>query len=737
MDIKSKNYLHNKFIKFLCFLIIIISTSFFFKEFYKLNKIYEKGNNLEILFLGNFEESSRFKSSVNELAHDLFELKIKYRNENYIKEGHLINEFRIDNYFNNLFYDYERNSSNVDYSINKDERFNNYKKANSDKYSVIKEKLIEDDLKIYRNKLDELNKIKSVDIYLDIKIKGTSQIYTNNNYKDKLKKEEFYSKYPYYITPDSKSNSYNMPMYFYLKGDYNKILSRYTDFQNLETIDYIDMYLCFSSDYINIYKTQFEEDKRDLMNISYNLSISFFVAILFFIYLCIVIGRTNFKDSSVKLNFIDKLYTDIKLSIIIIFSSLFVVSYYYIHFEKNFLNKLNLIFILTLILSSFVLICILSLIKDLKAKRLIKHSLTFKCISFFYIKFVKKLIIDVIKSFFITIKESVFSNLKFNKKITLILFLYSTFYCLYILFALAVYSIELFIISPIFIILPSIFIIYKLKNYNSIKQGLKEIENGNLTHKININKNGEFLELASSINRISDGFDKALKDKIKSEKLKTDLITNVSHDIKTPLTSIITYVDLLKKEDDNDKQKKYISILDKKSKRLKILIEDLFEASKASSGNIDTDIKNLDLIELLNQLIAEVEDKITKNKLIIRLNSPHEKINIKADGNLLSRIFENIFSNVFKYSLKNTRVYIDIEEESNYFKISIKNTSAYELNICEDELMQRFKRGDKSRNTSGHGLGLSIAKSLSQLQNIKFHIKIDGDLFKSILEIPK
>lgn len=737
MDIKSKNYLHNKFIKFLCFLIITVSTSFFFKEFYKVIQIYENKNNFDILFIDDFKDSYNFKSSVDTLIDDLFKLNIEYRNEDYIKEGNLITENRVNDYFKNLFYTYEKNSSNIDYDINRNDRFNNYKKNNLDKYEYIKKKLIQDDLNTYNDKLNALNQLFTIDIYFDIKLDGKSQIYTNSTHKEKLKEYSIYSNFEYYITPNGEPKDVGMPFNYMPKTEYDSILNKYKVKYRLENIEYIDMYLCFSSDYLRLYKSEFEDDKNDLINIACNLSISFFIAILFFIYLCIIIGKNNFKDKDIKLNFFDNLYNDIKLFIIIGLLSLFVVSYYYIYYMKNYSNKLNLAFVLTFIFSALVLSFILSLVKNIKSKKLLKNSLIFKCIEFFYIKLIKKFIIDIIKSFFITIKDSLFSNLKFNKKITLILFLYIIFYCFYILFALAVYSIELLIISPIFIIIPSIFIIYKLKNYKYIKLGLKEIENGNLNHKINIDNNGEFLELASSINNISDGFNKALKDKMKSEKLKTDLITNVSHDIKTPLTSIITYVDLLKKEDDNDKQKKYISILDKKSKRLKILIDDLFEASKASSGNIDIDIKNLDLVQLLNQLIAEVEDKIKENKLTIKLNSPNDKINIKADGNLLSRIFENIFSNVFKYSLKNTRVYIDIEEENNYYKISIKNTSAYELNICEDELMQRFKRGDKSRNTSGHGLGLSIATSLSQLQNIKFYIKIDGDLFKSILEIKK
>lgn len=250
---------------------------------------------------------------------------------------------------------------------------------------------------------------------------------------------------------------------------------------------------------------------------------------------------------------------------------------------------------------------------------------------------------------------------------------------------------------------------------------------------------GVLKELAIYINDIAGGFSNAIKESLKSERLKTELITNVSHDIKTPLTSIINYVDLLKQENiQNEKAKEYIEVLDNKSQRLKKLIEDLVEASKASSGNIKTNKEVLNVKELLNQVTGEFEDKFNSRCLNIISKLPEETVYIKADSRYLYRVLENTYSNVAKYAEENTRVYIDcILEEKNTVAIYVKNISKDELNISADELMQRFVRGDKSRNTEGSGLGLSIAKSLTELQDGTFNIYLDGDLFKVAIKFKR
>ncbi len=277
-----------------------------------------------------------------------------------------------------------------------------------------------------------------------------------------------------------------------------------------------------------------------------------------------------------------------------------------------------------------------------------------------------------------------------------------------------------------------ILLVRKLHNLYKIKDALHQIYEGNNDVKLNeTDFSGDLIEMASDVNDIAGGFSNAISESLKSERLKTELITNVSHDIKTPLTSIISYVDLLKQENiNNEKASEYINVLDNKSQRLKKLIEDLVEASKASSGNIKLNKENLNVAELIKQCIGEFEDRFKDNDLDIITDIPKEDICIYADSRYMFRVIENIFSNVSKYALKGSRVYIDVTKNSNRINISIKNISKDKLNIAPDELMQRFVRGDKSRLTEGSGLGLSISKSLTELQGGTFKISIDGDLFK-------
>lgn len=275
-----------------------------------------------------------------------------------------------------------------------------------------------------------------------------------------------------------------------------------------------------------------------------------------------------------------------------------------------------------------------------------------------------------------------------------------------------------------------------IEKVDKIKQALKEIYEGNPNvHLEKEELTGVLKQMAEYINDIAGGFTNAIEQSLKSERLKTELITNVSHDIKTPLTSIINYVDLLKQEDIKDEKiKQYIDILNQKSLRLKKLIEDLVEASKVSSGNVKLNIEVIDLKELLAQTIGEFEDRFESKNLKIDIEIPDEEVKIKADNRYMYRVIENLFSNITKYSIDNSRVYISLTKQNDKIKLEIKNISKDKLNISPDELMQRFVRGDKSRYTEGSGLGLSIAKSLTEMQGGKFDINIDGDLFKVIIE---
>ena len=268
--------------------------------------------------------------------------------------------------------------------------------------------------------------------------------------------------------------------------------------------------------------------------------------------------------------------------------------------------------------------------------------------------------------------------------------------------------------------------------FDKIAEAIKEIANGDTRYRLDESEfTGREISVVKDLNNISKGFQGAINEQVKSERLKADLITNVSHDIKTPLTSIINYVDLIKREKpENAKIQEYLDVLSVKSQHLKNLTEDLVEASKVSSGNISVELRDIDLVEMINQTNGEFEEKFAEKGLKIISTIPTTGIMIKADGRHLWRVLENLYNNAFKYAAKNSRIYIDITSENNIATFVIKNISENPLNIKPDELTERFVRGDVSRTTEGSGLGLSIAKSLTILQGGKFEIIIDGDLFK-------
>jgi signal transduction histidine kinase len=289
------------------------------------------------------------------------------------------------------------------------------------------------------------------------------------------------------------------------------------------------------------------------------------------------------------------------------------------------------------------------------------------------------------------------------------------------------------------IILTIVYIIIFIKDLvylDKIMVGSKAAAEGKLNYKIDEKGRGHLRELAHDINNMRDGLKKSVENEMKSENMKTELITNVSHDLKTPLTSIINYIDLLKRENiQPETAMDYVNILDKKSQRLKVLIEDLFEASKAASGAMELNIAKIDIGQLLKQALGENDERFKDSNLNVKLNVPEEKIFINGDGKRLYRVFENLISNIVKYSLSNTRVYIDMYKEEKEVIIVMRNISAYELSFDTNEITNRFKRGDSSRSTEGSGLGLAIAKSIVELHGGSFNIEVDGDLFKSIIRL--
>lgn len=280
-----------------------------------------------------------------------------------------------------------------------------------------------------------------------------------------------------------------------------------------------------------------------------------------------------------------------------------------------------------------------------------------------------------------------------------------------------------------------IFVIRKADGLDLIMDGLKKISDGELQYKIKTDTlTGKQKVMAEYINNIGSGLDAAVENSLKKERMQTELITNVSHDLKTPLTSIINYVDLMKRENPTDpKIQEYLRILDEKSQRLKVLTEDVVEASKASTGNVKLEMNDIDFVEMVQQVIGEFEEKFQEKNLTMMVHFTDEPSIIYADGQRMWRVLENVFGNVVKYAMEGTRVYAEISNRNKKVTFSLKNISAQPLNISADELTERFIRGDVARNTEGSGLGLSIAKSLTELQGGEFKLYLDGDLFKVMI----
>lgn len=550
--------------------------------------------------------------------------------------------------------------------------------------------------------------------------KKTGGLYTNlktQNYTQDIEKMK--SKEIYWTYEDGKIDTnielMNQDNAKYLISNYGFTLSS----------DEYNIYTSFDSESLNSANIYYVE--QEIYNLfkghenapAYLIPISAIALIIMIIFLCISIGHEKGKEGIV-LNGIDKFPYEI---LFIIISSIIgiVLSLGIAGIEVQIPQKMIISLFLLSYLGTYVsgMVLFVTTIKRIKAKKFWKSFLIYK-------------ICKMIKNWIIKIFNSITDKTNTTKKIVIA-------YFSFIIITAILISISDTFTGFILLIAFWIFIFYEILQYNKrlqqIQKALQDIYEGNPDiHLEEEVLKGTLRKMARYINDIAGGFHNAIEQSLKSERMKTELITNVSHDIKTPLTSIINYVDLLKKENIQDpKIEQYIAILDKKSQRLKKLIEDLVEASKVSSGNLKLNEENINIKELLQQITGEFEDRFEKKNLKIDMNLAKEDMIIKADTRYMYRIVENLFSNITKYALENTRVYIELNKNNKKIDLTIKNISKDRLNITSEELMQRFVRGDKSRYTEGSGLGLSIAKSLTELQGGHFEIQIDGDLFKVLI----
>ncbi|MFF2479813.1 sensor histidine kinase [Paenibacillus sp. NPDC058071] len=290
----------------------------------------------------------------------------------------------------------------------------------------------------------------------------------------------------------------------------------------------------------------------------------------------------------------------------------------------------------------------------------------------------------------------------------------------------------LYFLLLVVLVLPIIILfVNRIGHFNRIVMKMDQLAQGDFGDELKVSGKSVLAALADNINVLQQGAKSLQNEQAKSERLKTELVTNVSHDLRTPLTSIITYTELLKKDDvSKEESRAYLEIIDRKSQRLKVLIDDLFEISKMASGDVELAQDRVDLVQLLQQALAEYDTMINNSNLQFRFTSAQDSVYAMVDGKKLWRVFDNLIGNILKYSLENSRVYIQVKTSGNHAVITFKNVSKFEINGNTDELFERFKRGDSSRQTDGSGLGLAIAKSIVDLLDGRLHIEIDGDLFK-------
>ncbi|WP_230199468.1 HAMP domain-containing sensor histidine kinase [Bacillus ndiopicus] len=634
----------------------------------------------------NYFESRSFVDESSRLIFSLTQLIVKYKSEEHILSGQTLTEHDIreieENSYNNFRYSYR-------YNANLSEAENNrvYQEQYADDIISKKDESMKEQVREFYRLLSSLETYEGIVFYAS----DGEHVFSNSELN---KKEQFESFGAYMLFEDYQQKLYPNEV---KKSEYLDYFTPEVEQLNPQT-DVI--YVAFKESFLQQKVADWEQDKGVAKRL-FNEFIVFLAGfILSFVYLIIVIGRTSFKDKEIRFHVIDKLYNDVNIVVVVCLISLWVAMIVEVLHDMYLLLTVPIVII--------TLLMILSLIKHIKNRSLLQHTLIYQ----------------ILKKVFLWVKH-VFDSGSVGVKIVLLVIGYP------------IVVAATFFMFPITIGLAAWFAMKKVKSFNRIKEGIEQIKNGNLHHRIEVDGKGEFSALAANINSITDGLKKSVDNEIKSERLKTELITNVSHDIRTPLTSIITYVDLLKIESDPERIAEYVDVLDQKSKRLKHLTDDLFEAAKASSGSMPVQLERIDVVSLLTQGIGEMSEKIEAMSLDFKLAHPTEKVYVKADGKLLWRSIENLFSNIFKYAQPTSRVYVDVEDLGNEIRVTFKNISAYELNISADELMERFTRGDESRSSQGSGLGLSIAESLIHIQRGRFLIQVDGDLFKAMIYLPK
>ncbi|MGG7209856.1 histidine kinase dimerization/phospho-acceptor domain-containing protein [Clostridium baratii] len=683
----KKRYLRNKlviFIIILCSLGIVFSTSITkdkikYEGEYLLDEFQFMSMFTNANFKGYFETLNKKSSYFNEFYKD----KNISNDEDYIHNINSSFENNDDIYRDNDIVDYymlNRNNNNVKSSIEKSKFIE----------KILKDKNLEN---IEHDNNYEANLIISYDKAGDVTI-----CYTNRKNKviRKYTALEFVHTYSNMFHDENfEYKPIKNAIFIYSIDDILEFISRNHVYIPIDSTQYnylnISTLVILFISFITKYKRE-NEGKfiRKLLDIPFEINI-------FIIAFISVIGSSMFGSYLYDINYSEVNNID-KNSIILAYIISFILSFIYLYVAH---------YTVTLIKEIF----------RYNFKKYFKE---------------KVLIVKGVRSIIKYIKEIDFKD-KLERKILLIALI--DFIAISLICSMWVFGIFVSIIYTvaIYILIKKYFL--KISNYyNKLLSYTNEIKEGNFNYYIEEDLN-IFKPIKEEIFKVKDGFQNALNNELESQKMKVELISNVSHDLKTPLTSIINYTELLKYENlDYKTQKEYIDTLDRKSKRLKTLIEDLFDVSNVKGKNVKLNIEEVNVIGLINYTLLELEDKINKSSLIFSLNFEEDEVILNLDRKRTIRVFENLIVNITKYSLENTRVYIDTRKENNKFYITLRNISKEEIDVYGEYLLERFVRGDKSRNTEGSGLGLSIAKDFIELQGGNLSANIDGDLFKVIIE---
>ena len=703
----------------------------------------------DLLLYDNYESSAAFQREFGSRLDSILYLLDEYKSEEYIKSGKTISEDRMDEALRNLFYggeyayapvqrSYDAESGDTFIVTTSDEiPYDKYQAEYddtrikeqflidyADQIAALKQQMIMDDLRSFEALQKQLDQTEGF-TYL-----ATDGTYTVSNTagaattKTALDISSF-EKEPAFLIYKNDDLLKNPVSEEGINGSmkyYDSSLEATLDdhYNNKLTVG-----LSFDESFLQTKSAEFNEARNDIVKWIPPTALCGLLTLILFIFLVATTGRKD-ENGNPVIRKADRIFTELQLLAVgilfvgggVVFGRFALESVNYgVYFGGNVYTVSEPLYLSIALAAAagffaagFGLYFILSVVRNLKAGRFLENSMIYIVASALW-----RGLVDF------------YRGGSMMKKVVLI--------------TLAVCLLSATVVlTPAVIALILVFAPKWVKKYEAVRKGVEEVKSGNLTYQIKADGNGELDELARGINQISEASSIAIQNELKNQRLKTDLISNVSHDLKTPLTSIITYVDLLKTEGlDSPNAPKYLEVLDQKSVRLKKLTDDLFDAAKASSGAIPVRFERVDMLSLINQGLGEMGDRIEASSLEFRINASQERYFVRADGQLLWRVVENLLNNVLKYAQEGSRVYIDLKEQNgkNGAKpsvvLEIKNISKTELNIDANELMERFKRGDESRTTEGSGLGLAIAKDLVRLQNGWFEIRIDGDLFKAIV----